>query len=44
MTLIIAYLLMSQANVHWIWYPVVFVVWIFHLIAMSNDGIKVTRK
>ena len=31
MTLIIAFLLMAQVGAHWLWYPVVFVVWLVHL-------------
>ncbi len=30
MTLIIAYILMTMVNAHWIWYPIVFIVWCIH--------------
>lgn len=33
MTLIIAYLLMAIVNAHWIWYPIVFVIWLIHVFA-----------
>lgn len=33
MTLIIAYLLMSMIEAHWVWYPVVFVVWLCRVTA-----------
>lgn len=32
MTLIIAFILMSMINAHWIFYPLVLVVWFFHVI------------
>ena len=35
MTLLIAYLLMAQAEAHPAWYPVVFVLWLLHIATMS---------
>lgn len=34
MTLIIAFLLMAHVDAHWVWYPVVFVVWLVHVLTV----------
>jgi len=36
MTLIIAFILMAHVGSSWVWYPVVFVIWLFHLLVTAN--------
>jgi hypothetical protein len=46
MTLIIAFVLMAHVEAHWIWYPVVFMIWLLHLAwhEVGPDQIKTRLK
>ncbi len=39
MTLLIAYMLMAQVDVHWITYPFVFALWLVHLGFMKSKWV-----
>lgn len=41
MTLIMLFILMGMVNAHWIWYPIVFIIWCIRLSVKMTSGLMV---